>query len=178
MLPIQAFAVSDSELYTQYPQYLNNKEYSQIYDNTHGICQSIVKSQTGFHEFEAIVATIVDDGKKIAIDTIGSWLGWNSSYEESIRESATLKLLAAMSADKMSENEFTRKSALAAKKWLSVYADLAGPFNDSKELSDFLSDFLASLGIGKENVPKVQDILVKKSPKFTGHRPRMLFRQY
>jgi len=165
VLPIQAFAVSDNDLYTQYPYYLNNEEYSKIESSTYDICQEILDSQKGFHEFESILATIVDDAKSIATGEIGAKLGLNSSYEESIRESAIRKLLAAISAENMSENEYNRKIASEAKKWMGVYKDVASPFKDEAELSSFLANFLSSLGIDSKNVSDLQSILVKKIPK-------------
>lgn len=165
MLSIQVFAVSDNDLYTQYPYYLINEEYSKIEANTYDICQEIVNSQKGFHEFEAIIATIVDDAKTIATGEIGAKLGLNSSYEESVRESAVRKLLAAISAENMSENEYNRKIASEAKKWMGVYKDFASPFKDEAELSSFLTKFLTDLGIDSKNVSSLQSILVKKIPK-------------
>lgn len=165
MLPIQAFAVSDDDLYTQYPYYLVNEEYRRIEANTFDICQEIINSQNGFHEFEAIIATFVDDAKSIATGEIGAKLGLNSSYEESIKESAIRKLLAAISAENMSENEYNRRIASEAKKWMGVYKDVASPFKDESELSSFLTEFLTDIGVDSKNVSNLQSVLVKKIPK-------------
>lgn len=165
MLPIHAFAVSDNDLYTQYPYYLVNEEYNKIEAETYSICQEIVNSQNGFHEFEAIIATLVDDAKSIATGEIGAKLGLNSSYEESIRESAIRKLLVAISAENMSENEYNRKIASEVKKWMGVYKDVTSPFKDEAELSSFLTKFLTSLGVDSKNVSDLQSVLVKKIPK-------------
>lgn len=165
MLPIQSFAISDYDLFTEYPYYLANEEYKQIEINTFNICQEILDSQKGFHEFEAILATIVNDAKSIATSEIGAKLGLNSSYEESIRESAIRKLLAAISAENMSENEYNRKIASEAKKWMGVYKDFASPFKDEAELSSFLTKFLTNLGVDSKNVTSLQSTLVKKVPK-------------
>lgn len=165
MLPIHVLAVSDNDLYTQYPYYLANKEYDKIETATSDICQEIVNSQKGFHEFEAIVATIVDDRKSIATGEIGAKLGLNSSYEQSIRENAIQKFLAAISAEGMSENEYNRRIASEAKKWMGVYKDITSPFKNEAELSSFLSEFLTSIGVDNKNVPDLQSVLIKKIPK-------------
>lgn len=164
MFPIQVFAVLDNDLYTQYPYYLINKEYNKIEIDTLNICQEILDSQKGFHEFEAIIATIVDDAKSIALREMGAKLGINSSYEESIRESAIRKLLAAISAENMSENEYNRKVASEVKKWMGVYKDFATPFKTDEELSNFLTELLTNLGVDSKNVPELKNNLVKKYP--------------
>lgn len=167
LFPTTAFAaVSNEDLYMKYPYYIaTNSEYNNLEWDSFQICIDIINAQDKFGKYEALVATLSDDGLSIGLKEVSAKLGWGTSYAKSIQESATEKFLAAISAENMQENSFNKASAASAKKWLGIYKDFAGPFKDDKELSRFLTEVLKSLGVSDTKVPALQKVLTKKIPK-------------
>ena len=166
-LPTSAFAaVSTEDLYMQYPYYItSNSEYNNLEWDSFQICIDIINSQDKFGKYEAILATLVDDGTSIGIQEFAAKMGWGTSYAESIQESATEKFLAAISAENSQSNTFVKEALDSTQEWISVYDDFTDPFRSEAELARFLTEFLVSLGVDSENADGLKKLFVDTFPK-------------
>lgn len=166
IFPTTAFAaISTEDLYLQYPYYIaTNSEYNNLEWDSFQICIDILNSQDKFGKYEALVATLVDDGTSIASQELLSKLGWGSSYAESIQESATEKFLAAISAENSQSNMFVKEALDSTQEWIRVYNDFTDPFRSEAELARFLTEFLISIGVDSKNADALKKLFIDTFP--------------